>query len=80
MGGLSGYRIVADVNGRLSSLMISKNIAIGIEGTLEIRDHVSVVDTICSLVTVNSTSEEITCFRINSDLGLAKTMYQNCQD
>jgi len=60
--------------------MISKNITSGIEGAVEIKDHVSVVGSICRLVTFNSNSEEIKDFGINSGLGLAKTMYQNCQD
>lgn len=60
--------------------MISKNITRGIEGTVEIRDRVSIVGPIYRFVTINYTSEEIKHFGINSDLGLAKPMYQNCQD
>ena len=73
-------RIAAKVNGRLSSLMISKNITSGIEGTVGIRDLVSTGGPVCRLVTINYNGEEIKDFGLNSDLGLAKTMYQNCQD
>lgn len=31
-------------------------------------------------MTINYNGEEIKDFEINSGLGLAKTMYQNCQD
>lgn len=65
MGGLSEIRIAAEVNGRLSSLMTSKNITSGIEGTVETRDRVSIVGPVCRLVTINCNGEEVKDFGIN---------------